>query len=265
MNNSFIFLAPVVLLAACQSSTVTEGLMAEIRATPRAQAASIAPSSLTQTQSDSRTKGFRTAEGQYMELQRGLLNLLPVALERCANAAAIFERLSPLAFAHAHGGHDGAPPAGVVDVNRPDGSEIDLGALAPAPGSYCGLRLQLQPVRSAAAAEGIDMRGASVYLAPCSYDTPPQIPALPVVPVDPGFLIEGGCLQAVKLPATREFSIPVSPAMSLSDDRRSGSMMIAIAYDRWFDGVDLATLETDPAQQARVLDNIAASMSASPF
>lgn len=255
--NKIIVISLSALLAACDAS-VSSGLLAGIKAVPLAETETAALGGATAPDAEVQTKGFRNTEGDYIELQRGLLNLVPVSLERCESA---WQRLSPLASAHAHGGHDGSAAAGVVDVNRPDGTEFDLGALAPSPGTYCGLRVALQPVVREPADVAIRLQGTSVYVAPCTYRNL-GLPGVPGLPVDPASVAEEGCLEAILLPARREFVVPISPALTMDASDRIGGLTVAIAYDRWFDGVDVSALPADAEQQARMIDNIVTSMTA---
>lgn len=256
--NKLIIVSIAACLAGCDAS-VSSGLLTGIKAMPLAETETAALGTATAPEAEVQTKGFRNSEGDYIELQRGLLNLVPVSLERCGIA---WWRMNPLASATAHGGHDGSAVAGVVDVNRADGTEFDLGALAPAPGEYCGLRVALLPVANEPADVAIRLQGASVYLAPCTYRNL-GIPGLPGVPVDPASVAEEGCLDAIRLSARREFVVSISPPLSVSAGDRLSDLMMAVAYDRWFDGVDVPALPSDALQQTRLLDNIAASITAS--
>ena len=64
---------------------------------------------------------FRRSDGVKVDLQLGLLNLVPVELQRCEATVAqrlqpLLDALNPVGAAQAHAGHGGEAPEGAVNV-----------------------------------------------------------------------------------------------------------------------------------------------------
>lgn len=238
----------------------------------------------------STVQSFRAKDGRRVDLQAGYLNLLPLELEQiCDGVALMFKALpSPIADAIAHAGH-GAEPAGsgdssgtssgAINVAKPDKTQFDMGRLAAESGTYCGIRIGFVPIGSAVATAPKSAETTSVtpkhggdlsadaaayfHTYPCSYAASP-IPDVPGLPVNkqPNAQQENGC---VKPPASKNAIAPVLIKFSKPVTMESGkryALSVQINYDRWFDDVDIAKLETDAGEQAKVVENMRKSFHA---
>src|SRR5688572_16866608 len=140
MNVRILLLAATATIAACGSGSSREGLQARISAV----AEGTHTSGLRAKEGHTITS-FRRSDGLRIDLQLGLFNLAPIALEPCdGEVARWLDRLNPIGAAVAHGG-DEELPASLVDVMHEDGEAFDLGAIGAEPGTYCGLVVEIQP------------------------------------------------------------------------------------------------------------------------
>lgn len=197
-------------------------------------------------------KSFRRADGMKIEMQTGLLNLVPVGLEACAIASAGLEQLlqglNPLASAQAHSGHTEGP-AGAVDVILEDETVFDLGSLAPTSGTYCGLKLRLTPGSADALA------GVSTRVGPCYYPD-----SVGLSDEDAEAVTAHSCLDVATGSEDLSFTLPFTAPVELGTDRRELALTLTNRYEEWFDGIDMSLLETDAGQQQKLLDNVVAAI-----
>ena len=196
------------------------------------------------------TRHFTTDGGDRISLSRAHVTLSSVELFPCATSSARrwWHWLSPLGTAHAHSTSSprrlGVPH--VLGLEQPDGEVRVLGTLRPPPGSYCRARLVFGPADADAeglATAGADMEGKTLLL---------EGELLPA---------GGGSAQPFRLEGNGLASIELSlEGLSLDEDTPKASRTIHLAYDRWLDGVALAT--AGAADQ--VLRNLAESATMEP-
>jgi hypothetical protein len=241
-------------LAACSGSS-REGIEAHVSAVAESSVAA----AKVRTKEGHTIKSFRRADGLRIDLQLGLFNLAPIALEPCdGNVARWLERLNPIGTAVAHGAGEELP-ASLVDVMDEEGTVFELGAVAAEPGTYCGLVVEIQPGEAVEAKHGgaLDesMAGALVNVAPCYY------------PGTEGLSDEAAaaatahhCVQAKVLGEERALTLPLATPVTLDADRRNVALTVAARYETWFDDLDMDLLATDAAQQVKLGDNVAAAM-----
>ncbi len=262
------------LMAGCSSSgTSEEGLTAQITALPLGKAHPHEDDAHAHALGEAIAKHsaptyhrFRRADGMKIDLQLGLLNLVPVALQPCETT--VSQRLgewlapfSPLGTAIAHAGHAGEAPEGAFDVLGIDGT--GLGSLPVMPGAYCGVVLELRPVAVATAKHGgeldTSLDGFAASVSPCYYDT-----TVGLSDADAEAVTEHSCLNPPAKLGTqvRSFTVPFAEPVLLDAQHRTLDLRLMVRYEEWFDGVDLPTLASSSAEQNRVLDNIEGSLQA---
>jgi hypothetical protein len=199
-------------------------------------------------------KTFDNREGVTIRINEGYLVLWSITLESGCNDPD-FSAAKPwwdwlIGTAHAHSESTplqiGSPM--VIDLTAEDLQAVGLGELTPPPDSYCGTTTQL--ISADADARGlpdsVDMVGKSLYI-DGEYSTDDGLSWSP-------FLISTGISL---LPAKRIFPLP----LTLSRDEPNGSIDLSIAYQTWFDGVDMDHVD-DPNHFNQVLYNISASIRA---
>ncbi|WP_341916799.1 MbnP family copper-binding protein [Hydrocarboniphaga effusa] len=244
-----------------------EGISIAVKATPLATAHTHghdAADAAIAKHSEAAYATFRRSDGVRIDLQLGLLNLVPIELEACPSSAAarllqVARQLSPIASAQAHAGHDGEAPEGAISVTQ--GEDTDLGTLIAAPGRYCALIVELQP---GAAAKNIakhgdeldaSLAGASINVAPCYYPA-----TVGLSDAEANAATAHACTQAKYTGEARRVRLPLMTPITLGADQRAADLTIAVRFEEWFEGVDFATLSGSATQQARVADNVAASL-----
>ncbi|MES0874862.1 hypothetical protein ABSH63_12730 [Sinimarinibacterium sp. HSW-8] len=205
---------------------------------------------------------FRRGDGMKIDLQLGLVNLVPVELQPCDSLTMRLHRglewLSPLSSAHAHADHDSAASAGPIDVVA--GHAQTLGTLAARPGRYCALVAELRPgTRAAKHGGGLDttLDGAAIGVAPCYYPT-----TVGMSDEEAAAVTAHSCIQAKAQDTTRRLTLPFPAGVVLDAANTDLTVTVAIHYEAWFEDIDFATLEHDAAQQARLADNVVAALQA---
>ena len=269
MNFKHIPLAALLLLllGACDSTgSRSDGIEVAIKALPIGAAhdhddGHHARQATAKHSSDSYVT-FRRGDGMKIDLQLGLVNLVPVELQRCDSLAARLRRglapLSPLASAYAHAGHDGEAPEAAISVV--EGQETSLGTLIAGAGRYCGLVVELRPGTAAAKhGGGLDttLDGVAVNVAPCYYPT-----TVGMSDEEAAAVTAHSCIQAKAQRATRRLTLPFADAVVLDAANMDLNVTVATHYEEWFEDIDFAALKDDAAQQARLADNVVASLQA---
>lgn len=255
IRHTLAALTAALTLAACGGGSSEPGIEISLRAqaqgTPQAGdgiAAAAGPRTV-----------FRRADGMKIELELGLLNLVPVELRRCEtlDAAALLRALDPLGNAWAHGGHTGSAPAGALSITET--GEVDLGTLSAEPGRYCALVVELQPGTGVPAKHGgaldTDMSGTVLNVAPCYYEGSQNLSD-----AEAAAFTSHRCLQAKVKTAARRVVLPLATPVTLDDERRALALSVVTRHEEWFDGIDFTALAGSAAEQARLLDNVAASL-----
>lgn len=249
------------VLAACSGNGEREvGIEASLRATPMG---SHTASHDGGGAGHADYRQFRRADGMRIDLQLGLVNLVPIALEACPTASAgvgrVLAMLNPMGAAVAHAGHGGSPPAGAVNAVAEGEGVVDLGALIAGPGSYCGLRVALQPGSAAAPKHGgeldTSLDGVAINVAPCYY---PDTVGVPDTELDS--ISAHSCVQAKAAAQPRRITLPFSAPVTLDAEHRQLDLTVVLRYEEWFDGIDMTQLADAAAEQARLVDNILAAM-----
>lgn len=205
-------------------------------------------------------------DNMYIDLQLGLVNLRAVELVKCESVVASVAKnllnflLSP---AVAHSAHIPGGPAGVIDVLKPDLLTWDLGAIHPQAGSFCGLKLEIANLESsnhadmadegegAAESTSVNMTGKGVLVSPCYY---PDTANTPQTAADSTF--PHSCIEAAYSGEPIQYAVMFAEPITLNNERRSIHLMLATAYDNWFNGLDMTILETDGDEQARLALNV---------
>ena len=240
----------VLTLCACQngSSNVTQGITVSLNAqlTPTANS-----NGLLQIQPQG-SKQFNNSENIAIRIKHGYLVLASVTLESDCNNPD-FAAAEPwwswfIASAHAHTQSTplqlGKPM--VIDLTAEELQTIELGTLTPPPGDYCGTTAQL--LSADADADGlpvtVDMIGRSLYIEGEYSNDNGQNWA--VFQIDSSINL---------LPARRIFPL----SLNLSNEQRSGSINLSIAYQDWFNGIDLSALD-DTNQLNQVFFNVTESI-----
>lgn len=249
------------LLSACSGNGSSEpgievSLKAQVQGTPHHDHGGGAPAT---------TAVFRRDDGMKIELELGLLNLVPIELQKCGtsvSAARLLDALNPIGSALAHAGedHGGEPPEGAVSVIPSDGGEFDLGTLAAAPGRYCGVVVELQPGAAGAVPKhgdelDVDMTNTLVNVAPCYYNGTQDLSDAQALAAS-----AHSCVQVKVQTAARRLTLPFAAPVTLDGGNKSLALSVVTRYEEWFNGVDFATLAGNSLEQAKLLDNIAASL-----
>ncbi len=245
-KNIYQILAPLAsaaLLGACGGGgSSSPGIAVEVMA--RAVATPQHDHGQTQTAG---TRSFRRDDGMRIDLQTGLIKLVPVELQRCDTHTAWLQRLSPLSGAVAHGGgvlEGGQGTQSVLDA--PD-TTVELGHLNAQPGRYCALVVELQA--------GADEASALVDVAPCYY------PDTVALTDDAAAAAERhSCIEVQPDGTGQRLSLPLSAPVQLDANQTDAEITVGIRYERWFDGIDMASLAQSDGEQARLVDNVAASL-----
>lgn len=266
MNFKRIFLAALLLspLAACDSTgSRTDGIEVAVKAIPVGAAHEHGHSDekTTAKHSSASYVTFRRSDGMKIDLQLGLVNVLPVELQRCDSLTARLRRglapLIPLSSAYAHAGHDGVAPEGAIDVV--EGREVSLGTLIAGPGRYCGIVVDLRPGAAAKHGGELDtsLDGVAVNVAPCYY---PTTVGLPDALAD--LVIHHRCIQAKAQRTARRATLPFAGPVLLDADSRDLNVTVATHYEEWFENIDFDALPSDESQQALLADNVVNSLQA---
>lgn len=183
-------------------------------------------------QGEGASRTFLNGQGDRITLTRAYVTLESVELRQCPRTSAWgwLRALSPIGTAEAHTVSNplrlGAPHVGGLALA--EASALELGTLQPPAGSYCTAALVFGPADSDA--EGlpsdVDMKGKTLLLEG------------ELVPAD------GGPARPFRLESNGAAIVNVTyEALTLSADSPEASRVITLAYDRWLDGVDLASAE----------------------
>jgi uncharacterized repeat protein (TIGR04052 family) len=254
-------------LAACASGSEEEGIEASLKAQPLSAAhthddAAKAANSPKHGDEEETIASFRRSDGMRIDLQLGLVNLVPVGFQACVSRTAalgqsLLQAVNPVGVAQAHGGDEGEAPEGAVSVVGEDSTS--LGTLKATPGTYCGLIVELQPGGTNTAKHGgaldTSMVGASVNVAPCYYET-----TVGVSDAEAEAATAHHCIQAKFTGEARRVTLPFPQPVTLDGSHRELALTVVVRYQEWFEGVDFTTLAGSAAQQAKLADNVAASL-----
>ncbi len=246
---------PVVLLSSALGVGCDSGGSSEpgIQTTIKAVAQSGRPHA--ETGEDARLDKliFRRSDGTKIELQVGLLNLVPIELNHCESTAGLSVRplldaLNPVATAYAHGGIDGSAPAGAISVAD---EEAELGRLSAAPGRYCGLVVEIRT----SSVPDTGLSNAAISVSPCYYAG-----AIGLSDEEAEAVTAHHCILSKFSIVPYRFTLPFGSAVTLDSAKRQLDLTVLVRYEEWFDGLDFELLKADPEEQARLRDNIAAAM-----
>ena len=237
-------------LSACSSGEREEGITVELSAVPLSTAHHHDDATEVK-HSGEEYATFRRSDGMRIDLEEGLLNLVPLELVECQTITAQLQRwmaaLSPISAAYAHGDGGGEAPEAVASVV--EGEATDLGTLTAAPGQYCGVVLALQPGSSG------DLEAAIAHAGPCYY---PGTQSLSDEQAEAAGAHE--CIEVTVPAPTRQIRLNFTSPVTLDSDHRHLALTIAMRYEEWFDGLDMSILANDSTQQSAFIDNVAASM-----
>ncbi|MBF5045278.1 hypothetical protein FGE12_22930 [Aggregicoccus sp. 17bor-14] len=192
---------------------------------------------------DAQGRHFTLADGRKVTLTRGWVTLSSVELLPCVEPASVSQRPRRLhlpAFsvmdlfigtAHAHTGGTptklGSPH--VLGLDEADGTAMALGALHPPVGRFCAARLAFSPADDDAhdLPTAVDMVDRTLRL------EGQVVPAGGGAPVP--FTLESDALAGRDV----TFAAP----LELSESAPSTTLRLALAYDRWLEGVALGDAE----------------------
>lgn len=244
--------AATLVLAGCQSgnSSAEQGITITVTSqlTP-----SIDGSGVLQTQAAG-IKTFDNSEGITIRINAGYLVLWSISLEtNCAEpdfvtAEPWWNWLISSAYAHTESTPLQLGSPTVIDLNAEELQPIALGTLTPPPGSYCGATTQL--INADADANGLplsmNMIGRTLYIDGAYSNDSGQSWA--------AFVVDTGVSL---LPAKRIFPL----SLILSNNQRNGEVNLSIAYQSWFNGVDMEQV-ADSNQLNQLFFNVTASIRA---
>lgn len=196
---------------------------------------------------------FTTDLGYEVTVERGWYVVSVVELRACPETTARgpfrWEQWSPFGTAWAHGesGPTRLASPTVDDLLRADDAPKTLGTLAPPVGDYCAVEVTLGPADADARdlPEIVDLVGKSIRVEG-TFVPPAGGAATP-------FVLETGlsALVSVSDPQTH---------VSLPEEGAASTVVLAAAYNRWFQGVELDG--TDEAEKLRAfIENVKASFS----
>ena len=171
-----------------------------------------------------------TVEPQASYVGLAVDELLPCEPDPGIDLGAVLRGLSPIGTAYAHTSNMG-PQAGLIHIEDmgADRPEVRLGALYPAPGRYCGLRLRV----------GVppEQQSATLY-------------------VEGLYSAPGGSSSTFRLrhfgERTRIVELP--EPLELDEARLLGELYITLSYSRWFDGLSLESAD-EALLSERAADN----------
>lgn len=243
-------------LAACDSSSGSIHEGAEARFAVTAVGAAHAGDEHSKHSSSYIT--FRTLDGVRIDLQLGLVNLVPVEVKACTSVASMLkglgQRLVSSAWAHA-GSHDEAEPTDVLDALS--GHEKYIGALPLEVGDYCGVVLALEPVLASAskhADSGLELSGHAVNVYPCYFHNTAQLSDEEYAAG--GYDTAHSCVQFQAGHASSTLELDFAEPVSISAERHHLNIELAAHFETWFDGVVMDDVPTVEAEQAKMLANI---------
>ncbi len=229
--------APVLLLLAlCACGSHEEGVRLHL---------GLSLASTGGAQGDGASRTFLNGQGDRITLTRAYVTLQSVELRPCPRTSRAWRwlrALSPIGTAEAHTVTNpfrlGTPH--VSGLAQAEAAARELGTLHPPAGSYCRAFLVFGPAD--ADAEGlpsdVNMTGQTLLL------EGERVPA------------SGGPAQPFRLESNGLVNVDLAlEGLSLTADAPEARRVITLAYDRWLDGVDLAS--AGAAQ--RVLENVAST------
>ncbi len=235
-----LLLASTLLLGACSEGSRSTGVQVYFTLTPEPENHAPQPAG---------PKQFTNTEGTAIRLDKAYLAMWSVALHTdCDDSGFVWNRSwTPrldwlISSAHAH--TDASPTLlgtpTVVNLLASDGEPQDWGALAPSANAYCGATWQVLAADEDAENLPIDtnMVGLSLVLGG-HYGADNQPFALST--------------SRAFSPAKRRFAIP----LTLGAEQKQATAQLNIAYDRWFDSLDMDALARgDDTATTQLLQNI---------
>lgn len=197
-------------------------------------------------QGEGAARTFFTVQGHRITLTRAYVTVQSVDIRPCPRTTRAWRwlrALSPIGTAEAHTATN-PMRLGTPHVSGLAGAEaaLALGTLQPPPGSYCTVFPTFAPADSDA--EGlpsdVNMTGQTLLLE------------------GEVVLASGGAARPFRLVSSGSVNVNLAlEGLTLTEEAPEASRAIVLAYDRWFDGVDL----TSPEAAQRVLENVAGTAS----
>jgi len=194
-------------------------------------------------------KTFANSEGIKITLTKAYLVIWSIRLESDCNTTlftqlrqTIFNQFIPTALAHTETTPTQLGVPNVINLLAADLTELELGTINPPPGHYCGMTVELlkADADTQKLPADINMINRMLYL---------EGQYLPLGTSQPvAFTV-----ALAKTPLPRHLRL-VTP-LTLSSDQRTARLTTRIYYDRWFDGLNLSTLD-DETQQDLLLNNL---------
>ncbi len=205
-------------------------------------------------------KTFNNMEGVGITLTRAYLVIASATVETTCDATFmamltdVLDLVIPAAQAHTTATPTSTGEPTVINLLASDGSVTSIGAVSPPPGDYCGVDIDLLAADADAAnlPADVNMVGKTLVIEG-SYDNG---------------MGSQGAIHISTGAALQNKALLLSALLPISSSHLTDTVNIAINYDTWFDGVDMAALEsatttvTNPADPpvAQVLQNITDSI-----
>lgn len=192
-------------------------------------------------------------EGVTVTLNKAYVTLWSVEMQTDCSASSfaalgegLLEFLIPSASAHADDSPTLLGTPHVINLLTADSDVLALGNLSPAAGDYCGVEAALFPADEDAVGlpTDVNMDGKTLY-------------------IEGTYQVGSGDATSFTIDlSTRALEKGLSfPALlQLSSSHLTDSRTIKLSYERWFDGLDFAQIDT-AGQQDQVLTNVRNSLS----
>lgn len=193
-------------------------------------------------------KTFKTREGVTVTLKQAYLVVWSMKLESDCNSANFtwLNLLFPTAAAHTDTTPTQLGVPNVINMLAEDSEVTHLGEIAPPPGTYCGITVELLKADEDAVGLKdfpINMLNRVLYL---EGEYTPLGGTAPI----------SFTLDVAKTPRPKSLRLPTP--LILSTTAPTAQITVATQYDRWFDAVDFTQLNQD-TQIDWILNNVTES------
>lgn len=255
---SLLLAAVLSGLSACSSSSgsASAGTQVNISASP-------SPINTATQAAGAKTFTFSSAPGDSITLTRAYLVISSATIESSCGASfsasleGILDFLISPVSAHTTTTPTSTGEPYVINLLADDNQSVSIGNLSPPTDDYCGLRLDLL----AADADAVNL--------PIGSGEPDMVGK--TIHIEGTYSLSGGGSGNIHMSTGASLinrDVMLSALLMISGSNLNGQVDIGINYDTWFNGVDLATLETETASQTNptdtnvglVLQNITASI-----
>ncbi len=212
----------------------------------------------TQSKHSSSYITFRNAEGVRIDLQLGLVNLVPVEVKACTSVASVLKSVGQgligAAWAHA-GEHEEDEATDVLDALTDSAKYI--GALPLEVGRYCAVVLALDPLAAGVskhADSGLELSGHSVNVYPCYFHNTAQLSDEEYAAG--GYDTSHSCVQFQVGHESSTLELEFDAPITVSAERHHLTVELAAHFETWFDGIVMDDVSSVESEQAKLLANI---------